>query len=166
MPLLTINISLLYFSGEASATNGDDTPSGIASGLHPATSALALSLAAASANGSKNKVKRKGTLIQNHIDKMLSDRMSLADSKKFCDINATAAAVSNSSASLIYDKFKSAESAMDYFNKSGNGDVMNVVNNNNSISNNNSIKSERLSPPQQHLTNGGTNGDAQSLNSR
>lgn len=92
--------------------------------------------------------------------------MSLADSKKFCDINATAAVVSNSSASLIYDKFKSAESAMDYFNKSGNGDVMNVVNNNNSISNNNSIKSERLSPPQQHLTNGGTNGDAQSLNSR
>lgn len=94
--------------------------------------------------------------------------MNLTDNKKFCDINASAAAtaaVTNSSASLIYDKFKSAESAMDYF-KSGNGDVMNVVNNNNSISNNNSIKSERLSPPQQHLTNGGANGDAQSLNSR
>lgn len=109
--------------------------------------------------------------------------MNLADSKKFCDINVSAAAAAaaaaavaanNSSASLIYDKFKSAETAMDFFSKSGNGDVMNAVNNNNSISNNNSIKSERLSPPQQHLVNGssggsvaaGANGDGQSLNSR
>lgn len=103
--------------------------------------------------------------------------MNLADSKKFCDINSTAttnaaaaaAAATNSSMSLLFDKFKNVandSSAIDYL-KNNNGDVMNAVNNNNTITNNNaSVKSERLSPAQIQSQHNGGNGDAQSFHSR
>lgn len=113
--------------------------------------------------------------------------MNLADSKKFCDINSSVSnnsgsgsAVSAANVSLLYDKFKQAQAEannMDYLkhNSSGNnGDVLNAVNNNNTITNNNtSIKSERLSPPHQpthqqsqSIQHNGGNGDAQSSHSR
>lgn len=118
--------------------------------------------------------------------------MNLADSKKFCDINSSvnnnsggaAAAAAAANVSLLYDKFKSAAAAaqaeantMDYLKHSSgnNGDVLNAVNNNNTITNNNtSIKSERLSPPHQQThpqsqplqQHNGGNGDAQSSHSR
>ena len=175
--ILNINLSCVFFPFPGEVPSDDTANAANSSPFHKtntqSTTAVSTTLTASTAlstalGAHKTKTKRKSTLINSHIDKMLSDRMSLAENKKFCDNSIMATATNNGSsaaataASLFYDKIKSGETTMDFLKHTANGDVLNAVNNNNNISNNNSIKSERLSPPQQNQHNG----DAQSSNSR
>ncbi|XP_055295548.1 probable serine/threonine-protein kinase nek3 isoform X2 [Sitodiplosis mosellana] len=120
---------------------------------------------------------------------MLSDRLNLADNKKFCDMsnrtsspipsnNLTENSNGNSEEATDLSDTKttiSVASAMDYFKTTpNNGDTYSstTINNNKLITNNNAnIKNERFSPPQQMQSqsaaqsNGG-NTDAHSSNSR
>lgn len=139
---LIISYVYMFCSGEANIDDTSHTALSVHQ-RHQLANSLPSSIVA-----NKNKGKRKsgstGNVFNNHLDKMLTDRMmNIADNKKFCD--------SPSTDNIFYEKNKCAtDIGMDYVKSNGDLTIVN---------NNNTIKSERLSPTSHQNGSNGAAGD-------